>query len=392
MQNDTHVLSVSDITNLIKLTLEENFEQISVIGEISNFKNHSSGHWYFTLKDSGAQIACTMWKGINNYVFFSPQDGMRVILTGRITVYPPRGSYQMDVRSMKPAGEGELQAAFERLKKKLFEEGLFDEQYKKELPVFPQKIGIATAATGAALRDMISVATRRFPLVELVVAPCLVQGEGAAKTIVESIKQLNALKDIDVIIVGRGGGSIEDLWPFNEEIVARAVFNSKVPIISAIGHEVDFTISDFVADKRAPTPSVAMEIATPNTQDLIAAIEDFVDASTENIEFIIDKYRERVRNAINSYGFKNADNIINIKKQYLDNLIYKISGSIDKTVLDKKHKLSVLSALLEQHNVDKTLKKGFAIVKQDGRYVKRAEMFQKDKQSVLKFYDDEIII
>jgi exodeoxyribonuclease VII large subunit len=392
MQNTTEVLSVSDITNLIKLTLEENFEQVSILGEISNFKNHVSGHWYFTLKDGGAQISCTMWKGLNNYVFFTPQDGMKIIVTGRITVYPPRGNYQFDVRSMKPAGEGELQAAFERLKRKLDEEGLFDEQYKKEIPSLPKKIGIATAIAGAALKDMISVAKRRFPMLELVIAPCQVQGEGAAKEIANSIKELNKHDDIDVIIVGRGGGSMEDLWSFNEEIVARAIFASKIPIISAVGHEIDFTISDFVADLRAPTPSAAMEIATPDINDYVAVINNFLDSATDSIEYIIDNSRQRVFNAIGSYGFKNSKNLIDIRKQYLDNIIYKMLNGMDKKISGTKQKISLLASSIENHNVNRTLRRGFALVKQDGKFVHNAKNYDYNKETSIKFYDNEILI
>ncbi|MDP3831768.1 MAG: exodeoxyribonuclease VII large subunit, partial [Ignavibacteriaceae bacterium] len=286
--SEKNILTVGGLTKIIKEILEESFPSFSLIGEISNFKSHYSGHWYFTLKDSDAQISCTMWKGYNNYVFFKPEDGMKVIITGKLTVYPPRGSYQIDIRSMKPAGEGELQAAFERLKRKLFEEGLFDEVYKKEIPSSPKKIGVVTSIDGAAFKDIISVAQRRYPLVELVIAPAKVQGAGAAESIVNSIKQLNLHKDIEVIIVGRGGGSIEDLWAFNEEIVARAIFNSKIPIISAVGHEVDFTISDFVADLRAATPTAAMELATPDVNDIYMTIESFIDNSFETLLEKID--------------------------------------------------------------------------------------------------------
>ena len=211
MQNyfsNLDTISVSELTKLIKLTLEENFSEISVVGEISNFKAHVSGHWYFNLKDANAVISCAMWKGLNSMVFFTPQNGMKIIVGGRITVYPPRGSYQIDVRMLKPAGVGELQAAFEMLKRKLADEGLFDEIHKKPMPSFPQKIGIVTAKDGAAFQDMISVAERRFPLVELVISPARVQGSGAAESIVESIKLLNKQKDIDLIIIARGGGGI----------------------------------------------------------------------------------------------------------------------------------------------------------------------------------------
>ncbi|MEW6701317.1 MAG: exodeoxyribonuclease VII large subunit, partial [Bacteroidota bacterium] len=295
-----NILSVSEITGLIKQTLEENFSEVSVIGEISNFKAHVSGHWYFTLKDANAQINCAMWRGINNYVFFTPQDGMKIIIGGRVTVYPPRGSYQIDVRSMKPAGVGELQAAFEKLKQKLSAEGLFDEQFKKPIPKFPQKIGIVTAIDGAAFQDMKSIAARRYPLVELVIASCRVQGEGASEDIAKKIKLLNQQEDIDLIIVGRGGGSLEDLWAFNEEVVARAIFDSHIPIISAVGHEIDFTISDFVADLRAATPSAAMELATPSKDELFAFIDEFSDYFHEKILEIILSYRDEIDQTISS--------------------------------------------------------------------------------------------
>jgi exodeoxyribonuclease VII large subunit len=256
------LLTVSEITKEIKQILEDGFTNVSIIGEISGFKAHVSGHWYFSLKDSNAIISCTMWKSMNNHVFFTPQDGMKVIVSGKITVYPPRGNYQVDVRSMRPSGAGELQAAFELLKQKLAAEGLFDQQYKKPIKAVSKKIGIVTAIDGAAFQDMKSVAERRFPLVELVVCPSRVQGTGAAENIAANIKELNTYKDIDVIILARGGGSIEDLWAFNEEIVAEAIFRSQIPIVTAIGHETDTCIADFVADLRAPTPSAAAEIVT----------------------------------------------------------------------------------------------------------------------------------
>ena len=285
MQNgfETQIITVSDLTREIKYTLEENFSRVSVIGEISNFKAHYSGHWYFNLKDSDAVINCTMWKGFNNLVFFTPQDGMKVIVNGKITVYPPRGNYQIDVRSIKPAGMGELQEAFEKLKAKLEAEGLFNEDYKKPIPSYPKKIGIVTAIGSAALNDLISVAERRYPVVELIISPAKVQGSGAAETIVKSINKLNLLNDVDVIIISRGGGSIEDLWAFNEEIVSRAIFKSNIPVISGVGHEIDFTIADYVADLRAPTPSVAMELATPNIDEIFAFINDFNYYTTQNL-------------------------------------------------------------------------------------------------------------
>jgi exodeoxyribonuclease VII large subunit len=386
------LLTVSELTNQIKFNLEENFSQINIVGEISNFKAHISGHWYFNLKDSGAVINCTMWKGLNSYVFFTPQDGMKIIVSGRITVYPPRGNYQFDVRSMKPAGVGELQAAFEALKQKLSDEGLFDEQYKKEIPILPKKIGIVTAIGAAAFKDMISVAKRRFPLVELVIVPAQVQGSGAAETIVQSIRLLNKEKDIDVIIVGRGGGSIEDLWAFNEEIVAREIFKSRIPVITGIGHEVDFTIADFVADMRAPTPSAAMEIATPDKEDFYSFINSFAVDSTQNIQRILAENKSKVINAINSYGFRIPLDIVRRKSQETDNFSYRLIQNMDRKILVTRNRLSLLSGQIEAHNIQKALKKGFVLVKQDSKFVTRAANFDQNKVSELKFYDGGVIV
>lgn len=386
------IFSVSEITKSIKFILESTFEKITIEGEISNFKAHGSGHWYFNLKDEEAVINCTMWKGLNNYVFFSPEDGMKVIVTGRITVYPPRGSYQLDVKSMKPAGIGELQAAYERLKRKLFDEGLFDDQYKKQIPSFPKKIGLVTAADGAAIKDMISVAERRFPLVELIIAPTKVQGVGAAENIVNNIKKLNHFKDIDVIIIARGGGSIEDLWAFNEEIVARAIFNSKIPIITGVGHEVDFTIADFVSDLRAPTPSVAMELATPNIDDLKTFIKDSYSLSCELIEENLKNYKKETEQFLRSYSYRYPLEKINKFNQTLDYEILKLKNLIEKRSTILSNKINLLTKTLDAHNLDKSLKKGFALIKQNAKFVTRKKNYNYTHQAVIKFYDGELEI
>ena len=386
------IFSVSEITKSIKFILESTFEKITIEGEISNFKAHGSGHWYFNLKDEEAVINCTMWKGLNNYVFFSPEDGMKVIVTGRITVYPPRGSYQLDVKSMKPAGIGELQAAFERLKRKLFEEGLFDDEYKKQIPSYPKKIGLITATDGAAIKDMISIAERRFPLVELIIAPTKVQGAGAAENIVENIKKLNHFKDIDVIIIARGGGSIEDLWAFNEEIVARAIFNSKIPIITGVGHEVDFTIADFVSDLRAPTPSVAMELATPNIDDLKTFIKDSYSLSCELIEENLKNYKIETEQFLRSYSYRYPLEKINKFNQTLDYEILKLKNLIEKRSTKLANKINLLTKTLDAHNLEKSLKKGFALIKQNAKFVTRKEKFNSAKPALIKFYDGELEI
>ena len=385
-------ITVSEITDQIKKTLEEEYSQLKVIGEISNFKAHISGHWYFTLKDKNASINCTMWKGINNYVFFTPQDGMKVIITGRITLYPPRGTYQLDARSMKPAGEGELQKAFEELKKRLFDEGLFDEDAKKSIPKFPKKIGIITGSDTAALRDMINIAERRFPIVELLIASAKVQGDGAAEEIITRIKELNRRKDIDLIILGRGGGSLEDLWAFNEESLARALYHSSIPIISGIGHEIDYTIADFVSDLRAPTPSAAMELATPNKDELFAFIDDFSYTSTNNISEKLTGFKDNITNLISAFGFRNLENIINNKKQSIDNYLFKIQIQIANFLNTKKNVAALLNKSIISNNVEKILKKGFVIVEQKSLFIKSKAQLLKDEDFILKFFDGKVDI
>lgn len=392
MEETIQILTVSELTKEIRKTLEDGFEKITVIGEISNFKAHYSGHWYFNLKDENAVINCTMWKGLNSYVFFTPQDGLKVIVNGRITVYPPRGNYQIDVRSMKPAGIGELQAAFEKLKKKLEAEGLFDIEHKKPIPSFPKTIGLVTASDGAAVKDMLSVAERRYPLVEIILAPTKVQGAGAAEDIVSSIRQLNQIKDIDTIIVARGGGSIEDLWAFNEEIVARAIFKSKIPIISGVGHEIDFTIADFVADLRAPTPSVAMELATPNQDEIFGFINDFSYNALANITELVEEKKELVLRILTSYGFRYpADNIKNFN-QKLDGLIYRIAQSVDRKFLAGKNQLLLLGKTIESHSIEKSLKKGFVLIKQNDNFITRQIKFSEKLPATVRFFDGEIIV
>ncbi len=390
MKEEKQIFTVSELTQSIKFVLESAFDNISVEGEISNFKSHISGHWYFNLKDENAVINCTMWRGLNNYVFFTPQDGMKVVVTGRITVYPPRGNYQIDVRSMKPAGEGELQAAFERLKQKLKAEGLFDEQRKRKIPFFPNKIGIVTAIDGAAIRDIISVAKRRFPLVELVIAPTKVQGSGAAEDIVDSLNKLNKINDIDVIIVARGGGSIEDLWAFNEESVARAIYNSKIPVITGIGHEIDFTIADFVSDLRAPTPSVAMEVATPDQEEIKNAISYAVEHMENSVEQMIDDYRQRIGDVLDSYMFRYPFEKVRNFYQKIDNLFYRISQQIDRKLLLAEKETQKYFSIINSFDIEKTLKKGFALIKQDDKFVVRKQFYNPDKSVLIKFYDGEI--
>jgi exodeoxyribonuclease VII large subunit len=381
------MVSVSELTKSIKFLLEDEFSQITVIGEISNFKAHNSGHWYFNLKDAEATICCTMWRGFNNLVYFSPEDGMKIVINGKLTVYPPRGNYQIDIRSMKPAGAGELQAAFEKLKQKLLAAGYFDLENKKEIPVIPKKIGLVTAVDGAAVKDMISVAERRFPLVHLVVFPARVQGVGAAGSIVHAIEQLNLEASVDVIILARGGGTIEDLWAFNEEIVARAIFNSDIPIITGIGHETDFTIADFTADLRAATPTAAMELATPDKDDFIAFIREFLYTSNSAVTELFDESRDRINSALKSYGFRKPTELIKQNSQTLDNLIYRIQNSFEAKMLMKRNQLALLKKSVDAHDIQSSLKKGFVLVKQDSKFIVRSKKFVADQPADLIFYD-----
>ncbi|MBN1447205.1 MAG: exodeoxyribonuclease VII large subunit, partial [Bacteroidetes bacterium] len=263
------ILTISQVTRQIKDLLEGQLGTVMVTGEISNFHRHSSGHWYFTLKDTGAQLSAVMFRGNAMGTFFRPDNGMEVVCRGRITVYEPRGNYQIVVTDMQPKGEGALQVAFENLKRKLFAEGLFDEARKRPLPRYPSVVALVTSPTGAAVRDMISVMRRRNPSVQLLMIPVQVQGAGAAEQIAESLDMCNEYGEIDVIVTGRGGGSIEDLWAFNEEVVARAIARSGIPVVSAVGHEVDVTIADYVADLRAATPSVAGELVVPSRTEMI---------------------------------------------------------------------------------------------------------------------------
>ena len=267
------ILTVTQLTGLIRGVLEENFDQVWVEGEISNLAMPHSGHLYFTLKDAGAQVRCVMFRASSRALKFKPKDGMGLIVRGRLSVFEPRGEYQLIVEYLEPKGIGALQLAFIQLKERLACEGLFAESHKKPIPKLPQRIGVVTSATGAAIHDILNVLDRRFANVQVLIRPVKVQGEGAAGEIAAAIRDFNRYREIDVMIVGRGGGSLEDLWAFNEEVVARAIFESRIPVISAVGHEVDFTIADFVADLRAPTPSAAAELVVKSKAELAAELD-----------------------------------------------------------------------------------------------------------------------
>lgn len=336
-------LTVTQINKYIKYKFDndENLNLVYLKGEISNFKNHSTGHLYFTIKDESSRILAVMFRNNALKLKFTPVDGSKVLVIGRIGVYEANGNYQIYVEEMMEDGIGNLALEFEKLKKKLSQKGYFNEEYKKPIPKFPKRIGIITATTGAAIRDIITTINRRYRNVELYIFPCLVQGVGAKEDIVRNINIANTFP-LDVLIVGRGGGSIEDLWAFNEEIVADAIFKSKIPIISAVGHEIDFTISDFVADLRAPTPTAAAELAVPNTIDLINYINQLSIRRNKSIINIINKKYEKLESLKDSYILKNPQSIYEVKAQKVDNLIEKAILLITKSLTDNKNRLNTL--------------------------------------------------
>lgn len=334
MNNDKY-LSVTALSRYLKFKFDndEHLKCVYLKGEISNFKSHTTGHFYFSIKDEGSKINAIMFSANAKKLAFTPTDGMKILVRGRVSVYEATGNYQIYVEEILEDGVGNLYIAFEQLKEKLSKEGLFDQKYKKKLPKFPERIGVITASTGAAIKDILSTLKRRYPICEVILFPSLVQGENAAPDIVSKIK-MTANYDLDVLIVGRGGGSIEDLWPFNEEIVARAIFDCKIPIISAVGHEIDYTIADFVADLRAPTPTGAAEMAVPNIVDLTKHINQLQIRLNEGILKIVNYQKLFLDSLKGSFVIKNPLIMYDSKKQKLDLIIEKLN-SILKIKLDK---------------------------------------------------------
>jgi len=340
------VYSVSGLTQDIRAIMEAAFGSVWVEGEISNFRTVASGHSYFVLKDGKAQIRCVLFKGHRAGIKFQPEDGDQVLMFGRISVYDARGEYQIIAESLEPRGLGALQKAYEQLKEKLGKEGLFKDETKKPLPEFPWKIGVVTSSTGAAVRDILNVIRRRNPSVSVIIRPALVQGEGSAKNIAQGIRDLNKIEDVDVIIVGRGGGSLEDLWAFNEEEVARAIFASHTPIVSAVGHEIDFTIADFVADLRAPTPSAAAELTVPVLKDTLEDIRSSTEELISIMRRTVAGYREFLDRMMDRRFFHQPKEIFNPQIQRLDDLQSRMMRSLgqgltqqQQRLKDKKHRL-----------------------------------------------------
>lgn len=382
-------LTVTELTREIKLLLETALPEVWVQGEISNFTHHTSGHMYFSLKDERAQISCVMWRSRNQGLYFTPQDGMKVIVHGRVTVYEKRGNYQLEALGISPAGVGELQLAFEQLKQRLREEGLFSAEFKKPIPQYPRRIGLVTSPTGAAIRDLTTVLRRRFPPAEIILYPVRVQGDGAAQEVAGAIDAFNEYGQVDVLIVARGGGSLEDLWAFNEEVVARAVFRSAIPVISAVGHEVDFSICDFVADLRAPTPSAAAELAVPSQEELRATLQKDLRKIVDGLLESIAAHRERLKSLENSYGFRQPGDVIKQRSQRLDELKRVLLTHLRHGLVMRREALNGFDKrlrLLDHRNV---LKRGYSLVyrKSDGRLVKRSADVQPRERIELQFYE-----
>ncbi|PIR20956.1 MAG: exodeoxyribonuclease VII large subunit [Deltaproteobacteria bacterium CG11_big_fil_rev_8_21_14_0_20_47_16] len=364
------VLSVTEITTGIRNILEGTFDDVWVCGEVSNWRPASSGHWYFSLKDANSQLSAVMFRGVNSAVKFKVEQGMELICHGKLSVYPPRGSYQIIIDYCEPKGVGALQLAFEQLKKKLADEGLFDKSKKKPIPYMPRRVGVVTSPTGAAVRDICTVLRRRFPSVDICLVPAKVQGDGSAAEIARAIELLDARGDVDVMIVGRGGGSIEDLWAFNEEVVARAIFAATTPIISAVGHEIDFTIADFVADVRAPTPSAAAEIAVPVRAELLQGIGNIQRRLDQGLRGAITRASERLHHLRQRLRFPTQR--ITDGLQWVDSLRERLQMAMRRGIGDRRQAVAQWAGQLQHLSPLAVLAKGYAVVQKDGATVRDA--------------------
>ncbi len=355
------VLSVSDLTRSVRFLLEQHFSSVWVEGEICNFKWHSSGHMYFSLKDEQSQVQCVMFKRENNGLGFELSDGMQIVCGGRVSVYGPRGQYQLYVERIEPKGAGALQLRFEQLKEKLKNEGLFDAAHKVPIPYLPETIGIVTSKDGAALRDILHVLDRRFSGVEIFIYPVAVQGKGAAEDIASAIDDFNRAFPVDVLIVARGGGSLEDLWAFNEETVARAIYRSEIPVISAVGHEIDFTIADFVADIRAATPSVAAEIVMPVKEELASFVGDLETRASLACLSFVKSLRQELKRLSTNRALRDPLAVFEIQSQRLDELARSMLQSLSGFIRFQKQAVAGLLGRLEVLGPASTLARGFSV-------------------------------
>lgn len=387
------VITVSELNSYIKRMLDNDLllSGLWIKGEISNFKNHTSGHMYMTLKDEGGAVRAVMFKGSAMRLKFMPEDGMKVIVFGRVSVFESAGQYQVYIEAMQPDGVGALYVAYEQLKEKLEKEGLFDERHKKPIPEFPSKIGVVTSPTGAAIRDILNVLKRRYDFADVVVCPVLVQGDGAAEQIAKAIAYANETELCDVLIVGRGGGSIEDLWAFNEEIVARAIFESEIPVISAVGHETDFTISDFVSDLRAPTPSAAAEVSVPSKAELSA----YLSSIGSRMQFVMQARIESDRKSLEQLSSKlSVEGVVRSydqKRLVIDNKLKTIQHLTERKIAGLKEHFSKNAAALHSLSPLGVLGRGFSVTKDnEGKALKSVENVKCGDEIITVLPDGEV--
>ena len=368
----SEIFTVGELTKYIKNLLESDkqLSNLFVRGEISNLTFHNSGHTYFSLKDKESQIRCVLFRRVGEDLKFNLEHGMKVIIRGDIEVYKPRGDYSIIVEEVQPDGLGSLNLAFIQLKEKLKKEGLFLDKFKKILPKFPKTIGIITSPTGAAIQDILKVIKRRYPFVKVLIATTLVQGKGASDSIIESIKLMNEFSNVDSIILGRGGGSLEDLWCFNEEKVARAIFESKIPIISAVGHETDITIADFVADYRAPTPSAAAEKIVPDIQEIYENLHNFRIRNIQAIKHLIESYKSNLKQILNRPLFKRPFDRINEYYKDLDHISYQLYTIISNNVNSKRNEIEIVGSKISALNPKSILQRGYSIVMKNNKIIK----------------------
>ena len=384
-----NAISVTELNKYIKdkIDKDEMLNNVFVKGEISNYKHHYTGHLYFTLKDENSLIKCIMFKGYAANLKFEPKDGMKVTIFGSVSVFERDGVYQIYVKAMQEDGIGSLYKAYEEMKAKLEKEGLFHQSHKKKIPLMPRCIGVLTSNTGAVIRDIINVSTRRNPNVYIKLLPVPVQGLGAAEKIVDAIKTMNEKKLADVIIVARGGGSLEDLWPFNEEIVARAIYDSELPVISAVGHETDFTIADFVADLRAPTPSAAAELAVPNIADIKLKLDGYNNRYKLALKKKVEFMKLRYEKCMNSRVFKEPLQKINEKYILIDMKVKTMQNSISNIYNSKKTNMIKHISKLDALSPLKTLTRGYSIVQSNGKIVKSVSQIKKDDEVDIRLID-----
>ena len=389
---DIEPITVEQLNRYIKekVDSDEFLNNVYVKGEISNFKHHYTGHMYFTLKDENSLVKCIMFKSYTPHLSFMPKDGMKVLIFGSVSVFERDGVYQIYAKAMKEDGMGSLYEAYEELKAKLEKEGLFDESHKKPIPSFPKTIGVLTASTGAVIRDIINVSTRRNPNVHIRLLPVPVQGPTAAEQIVAGIKRMNDEKLADVIILGRGGGSLEDLWPFNEEIVARAIYDSEIPIISAVGHETDYSISDFVADLRAPTPSAAAELAVCNMDDVLYTIDLYQNRYKTALKKKVQLMKLRYEKCMAQRVFKEPLQKINERAILLDTLVKSLTNSTRLKINDCRKEFVEVATKIDSLSPMKTMARGYSIVEKDGKIIKKVNDVQKDDELSIRLSDGQI--